>query len=120
MSVNMNKNISRASEHFFRRLLGAILPLLVWLLHFIFCYGLAAAQCTPAAMRDGGPDRTLLGIATVVALAVLAWLVWRARGVLASPGRAGLWQWASFLFAALSLVAVSWNSVPILLVPGCA
>ena len=113
----MNRN---ASEHFFRRLLRAILPLLVWLLHFIFCYGLAAAQCTPAGMRPGGPDRTAMGVATVVALAVLAWLAWRGRGVLARPGRAGLWEWAAFLFAALSLVAVSWSSVGILLVDGCA
>jgi len=116
----MNVHRANVNEHFFRRLLGAILPLLVWLLHFIFCYGLAAAQCTPAAMRQGGPDRTAMGIATVVALALLAWLVWRARGVLGRPGKAGLWEWARFLFAALSLVAVSWNGVGILLVPGCA
>ena len=118
--MNRNMNVNRANEHFFRRMLRAILPLLVWLLHFIFCYGLAAAQCTPAGMRPGGPDRTAMGIATVVALAVLAWLVWRGRGVLAQPSRAGLWQWTAFLFAALSLVAVSWNSVGILLVGGCA
>jgi hypothetical protein len=108
------------NEHFFRRLLGAILPLLVWLLHFAFCYGLAAAQCTPAIMREGGPDRLLLGIATVAALAICAWLTWRRRGVLQRPGSAGLLEWAGFLFAALSLVAVSCNSVPIMLVAGCA
>lgn len=107
-------------EHFFRRLLRAILPLLVWLLHFAFCYGLAAAQCTPAGLRPGGPDRTAMGIATVAALAVLAWLVWRGRAVPGRPGRAGLWEWASFLFAALALVAVAWSSVGILLVAGCA
>lgn len=108
-----------AGEHFFRRLLRGILPLLVWLLHFAFCYGLAAYQCTPAAMREGGPDRTLLGAATVAALVVCAWLTWRARGV---PMRrdAGLLEWATFLMAALSLVAVTWNAVPVLLVAGCA
>jgi hypothetical protein len=110
---------THASEHFFRRLLRGILPLLVWLLHFVFCYGLAAAQCTPAAMRSGGPDRTLLGTATVAALLACAWLAWRARGV---PARrdAGLLEWASFVFAVLSLVAVCWNAVPVLLVAGCA
>jgi hypothetical protein len=111
---------TRTNEHLFRRLLRAILPLLVWLLHFAFCYGLAAAQCTPAMMREGGPDRILLGLATVVALAICVWLTWRRRGVLRHPDSAGLLAWAGFLFAALSLVAVAWNSVPIMLVAGCA
>jgi len=111
---------TRTNEHLFQRLLRAILPLLVWLLHFAFCYGLAAAQCTPAIMREGGPDRILLGLATVAALAICAWLTWRRRGVLGRPGSAGLLEWASFLFAALALVAVSWNSVPVMLVTGCA
>lgn len=111
---------TRTNEHLFRRLLRAILPLLVWLLHFAFCYGLAAAQCTPAIMREGGPDRILLGLATVAALGACAWLTWRRRGVLGWPDSAGLLEWASFLFAGLALVAVSWNSVPIMLVAGCA
>jgi hypothetical protein len=111
---------TRTNEHLFRRLLRAILPLLVWLLHFAFCYGLAAAQCTPAMMREAGPDRMLLGVATVAALGACAWLTWRGRAVLRRPGRAGLLEWACFLFAALALVAVSWNSVPVMLVTGCA
>jgi len=118
--VNALTNPNRASEHFFRRLLRAILPLLVWLLHFAFCYGLAAAQCSPGGLRAGGPDRMAMGAATVAALAILAWLVWRGRGVLGRPGEAGLWEWAAFLFAALSLVAVAWSSMGILLVAGCA
>jgi len=111
---------AQRNEHFFRRLLRAILPLLVWLLHFAFCYGLAAAQCTPAMMREGGPDRLLLGVATVAALAICAWLTWRGRAVLRRPNTAGLLEWAAFVFAALALVAVSWNSLPIMLVAGCA
>jgi hypothetical protein len=115
--VSVNRTVN---EHFFRRLLRAILPLLVWLLHFAFCYGLAAAQCSPGGLRPGGPDRTAMGVATVAALAVLVWLVWRGRGVPARPGRAGLWEWAAFSFAALSLVAVSWSGMGVLLVAGCA
>jgi hypothetical protein len=111
---------ANASEHFFRRLLRGILPLLVWLLHFSFCYGLAAAQCSPGGMRAGGPDRLLLAIATAVALVLCAWLAWRRRAVLRHPAAAGLLAWAGFLLAFLALVAVAWTSLPIFLVAGCA
>jgi hypothetical protein len=38
-------------ERFFPRVLRATLPLIVWILHFAFVYGTAAAQCSPG---DGG------------------------------------------------------------------
>jgi hypothetical protein len=107
------------NENFGKRLLHGTLPLLVWALHFAFCYGLAAAQCSPAGMRPGGPDRLLLGGATVLALGACAWLLWRARGVPRRPD-AGLLDWAAFLSAGLALVAVAWSGLPILLVAGCA
>ncbi|QJD99566.1 hypothetical protein HH212_05630 [Massilia forsythiae] len=112
-------NVARTDEHFFSRLLRGILPLLVWIAHFAFCYGLAAAQCTPAAARAGGPDRLTLGLATLAALAACAWLAWRARGVLRRED-GGLLDWAAFLGALLATVAVAWNGVPVLLVAGCA
>ncbi|RZA22521.1 MAG: hypothetical protein EOP92_46015 [Lysobacteraceae bacterium] len=107
-------------DHFFRQLARGTLPLLVWAAHFIFCYLLAAAQCTPAAMRAGGPDRLLLGIATVAALAVCAWLAWRERGILRGPKDAALLDWAAALGALLAFVAILWTGLPILLVAGCA
>lgn len=106
-------------EHFFRRFLRGTLPLLIWIAHFAFSYGLAAAQCTPAAMRSGGPDRLLLGAVTVLALGLCAVLAWRARGVLDRHG-AGLLEWAQLVTAVLALVAVAWNGVAVLLVQGCA
>jgi len=113
---------ARRDERFFARMLRAILPMLVWILHFAFCYGLAAAQCTPAGLRPGGPDIRLLGIATALALLVCAWLAWRGRGVLGRPGgrEHGLLDWIAFIGALLALVAVAWNGVPVLLVDGCA
>jgi hypothetical protein len=51
-------------EHFVRRVLHATLPLLIWIAHFGFSYGLAAAQCSPVGLRAGGPDRLLLGVVT--------------------------------------------------------
>lgn len=107
-------------DHFFRQLMRATLPLLVWGAHFGFCYLLAAAQCTPAAMRPDGPDRLLLGIATAAALAVCAWLAWRERGILHDAQGAALLDWAAALGAVLALVAILWTGLPILLVGGCA
>jgi hypothetical protein len=109
----------RTRESFWRRLLAGTLPLLVWSFHFAFTYGLAAAQCTPAVMRPGGPDRVVLGAVTLGAIGACAWLAWRARGV---PRRedAGLLDWARLVLAVLALVAVAWTGVPLLLVAGCA
>lgn len=107
-------------DRFFRQLARGTLPLVVWAAHFTFCYLLAAAQCTPAVMRPGGPDRVLLGVATVAALAVCLWLAWRERGILRDPQAAGLLDWAAALGAVLAVVGIVWTGLPILLVSGCA
>ncbi len=107
-------------DHFFRQLTRGTLPLLVWAAHFTFCYLLAAAQCTPAVMRAGGPDRLLLGLATVAALLICLWLAWRERGILREPQSAGLLDWAAALGALLALVGIVWTGLPLLLVSGCA
>ena len=112
-------NAAATGERFWRRLLAGILPLLVWIVQFAVGYGLAAAQCSPGGWRPGGPDPLLPGAVTVVALAVCAWLAWRARDV---PRRrdAGLLDWARLVLAVLACVAVAWTGVPLLLVTGCA
>ena len=109
-------------DHFWRRLTRGTLPLLIWAAHFTFCYLVAAAQCSPAVMRAGGPDRMLLGGVTVVALLVCGWLVWRERGILreGAAANAGLLDWAAALGAAMAFVAIVWTGLPILLVEGCA
>ncbi len=107
-------------DRFFRQLMRGTLPLLVWAAHFMLCYLLAAAQCTPAAMRAGGPDRVLLGVATVAALAVCAWLAWRERGILRDAQGAGLLDWAAALGALLGFVGIMWTGLPLLLVQGCS
>ena len=106
-------------DHFFRRCLCATLPLLVWIVHFAFVYLTAAAQCSPGGLRAGGPDRALLGGATLLAILVCAWLAWRARMVPRSP-QAGLLDWTRLVLAVLALVAVTWTGVPLLLTQGCA
>ncbi len=111
-------------EGFWRRVLWATLPLLVWIVDFAFSYGLAAAQCSPVGMRPGGPDRMLLGAVTVAALAVCALLAWRACRVLRRDHRqgraAGLAGRAALFLAVLAFIAIAWGGIPLLLVAGCA
>ncbi|SFD16741.1 hypothetical protein [Massilia yuzhufengensis] len=107
-------------DHFWRQLTRGTLPFLVWAAHFIFCYLLAAAQCTPAAMRAGGPDRLLLGGVTALALAVCLWLAWRERGIVRNANEAGLLDGAAALAALMATIAVVWTGLPLLLVDGCA
>ena len=106
-------------EGFWRRVLHATLPLLVWIACFAFDYGLAAAQCTPAALRPGGPDRVLPGAVTAAALAVCALLAWRRRGALLDR-KAGLAERVGAVLAVLALVAIGWAGLPLFLVSGCA
>ena len=107
-------------DHFLKQLLRGTLPLLVWAAHFAFCYVVAAAQCTPALIRTGGPNRTLLVIATAVAVAACLWLAWRERGFLHNRQDARLLDWAGALGAGLALVGILWTGLPLLLVEGCA
>ena len=106
-------------EGFWRRVLHATLPLLVWIASFAFSYGLAAAQCTPAALRPGGPNRLLLGAVTAAALAACALLAWRRRGALLDR-KAGLAERVGAVLAVLALVAIGWAGLPLMLVSGCA
>jgi hypothetical protein len=107
------------SEHFFTRVLRATLPLLIWIAHFAFSYGLAAAQCSPGGMRAGGPDRLLLGAVTAAALAACALLAWRRRGAWLTRGT-GLAERAGAMLAVLACVAIAWAGLPLLIVAGCA
>lgn len=106
-------------DHFFVRLARGSAAFVIWALHFALCYGLAAAQCTPGGMRAGGPDRVLLGVATVLALCACVWLGWRARDRLRERD-VGLSDWAAVAGAALGVVGIAWNGIPLLLVAGCA
>ncbi|MBQ5946327.1 hypothetical protein [Massilia sp. ST3] len=106
-------------DHFFVRLARATAPLVIWALHFALCYGLAAAQCTPGGMRAGGPDRVLLGVATVLALGACVWLGWRARGRLREPS-VGLSGYAAVASALLAVIGIAWSGMPLLMVAGCA
>lgn len=109
------------NENFWRRVLRVALPLLVWIAQFAFSYGLASAQCSPGGMRPGGPDRLLLGAASLAALGAGALLLWRAcRTWRRHGGAAGLADRAAFFVAVLALIAIAWTGMQLLLVAGCA
>ena len=57
---------------------------IIWALHFLFCYVLMAIYCEKAG-RDAafGDSRTVIIVATVLALAAVGWsthALWRVRG----------------------------------------
>jgi hypothetical protein len=108
-------------DHFWRRLWGGTLPLIIWGLHFTACYVLFAVQCSPAAATPGAPNRLLLGGMSLAALAACAMLAWRTRATLRTAGEdTGLYEWARAGSALLALAGIAWTSLPILLLDGCA
>jgi hypothetical protein len=109
------------NDHFFRRLWGGTLPLILWGLHWTVCYVLVAVQCSPAAYTPGAPNRLLLGAVSLAALAACGVLAWRARDTLRAAGDdTSLYEWAAAGGAVLALAGIAWTSLPILLLDGCA
>lgn len=101
---------------------------LVWGLHFGFLYGIGALACS-----DRGPDlgatRAVVILATVVALALLAWAcasAWRLRRALADEAVTPARRQRRFLAtttlatSALAGAAVVFDTLPVLLSASCA
>ncbi len=108
------------SDHFLRRASGASLPFLIWAAHFGFCYIVAAAQCTPGGWRPEGPNPYLLGAATVAALAACVWIGIAAHRRLKASSRKQFTDYVAGIGAVLSVIAIVWTGIPVLLVRGCA
>ncbi|KQQ36053.1 hypothetical protein ASF61_07555 [Duganella sp. Leaf126] len=107
----------RTRDRLLSRVLTVTLPLLVWGVHFFFCYAWAAVAC------ERGAGATLaLAAASVLAAAVSAVLLARALRRVCARGQGGaaLHDWAALAIAALALVAIAWSCVPLLMVDLCA
>lgn len=97
-------------------------PLLLWALHFAFCYGAVAVGCT--AILHGGAWltaeqlRLLMGGATVLALALGALLLWRAFAAGRQVG-GRLLPRVRLLGALMALVGMAWTGLPLALLPAC-
>lgn len=100
-----------APEHFFRYMLQPSLPLLVWGLHFFFCYFLAAEQGRfgQAALQ------AMLVLASLLALAILFLLCWRSLRRLHAGDKVSLLHWANAACAVLATAGVLLSCLPMLL-----
>lgn len=84
---------------------------IVWSLHFAAIYGITALACArgmPGLIAPG------VAVATLVAIALLIPVL-----VTGFRRRAEFEPWMSATVGALALVAVVWESIPVLLVPAC-
>ena len=101
---------------------AGIAPLLLWALHFAFCYVGVAIGCT-AILRHGASGgttglRMVLAIGTVAAAAGVGWMLWRGcRAIRAGDG--DLMPRVRLLGALLALIAIVWTGVPLAMLPVC-
>ncbi len=105
----------------------------VWGLHFLISYFYAAYQCAPNAeiFKPIGDTRIVVGIVTGVALVLIgltfrrAWREWSRKGGSmrhdrdTQEDREHFLEFSTLLLAALSFVAVAFETMPILLMTDC-
>jgi hypothetical protein len=93
---------------FIRMSCGAI----VWAAHFMAIYGITALACA-----RGSPSLVpwAVAIATIVAVGLLFFLIWVSFKDIGAFG-----NWVSVAVAGVALLAIVWETVPVLLLPACA
>lgn len=101
----------RAQDHLLRHMLQASLPLLVWGVHFFFCYIVAAEQ---ARFTSTSLPWTV-GVASLLALALQSVLGWRTLRRLHAEGDISMQHWASAACAVLGWVGVALTCLPMVL-----
>lgn len=108
------------------RLLLSLAGLVVWAAHFTAIYAVTAVACERGLVGHtllGLPFvAALVGVATVVALALLGLLVrWGAQVPLTEGGEAEprFSRWFAASSGVLAALAVSFQAMPVLLLPGC-
>jgi hypothetical protein len=87
-------------------------PVLVWGVHFAVVYGSTALACARSFPRA---VPWTIGLATLAAGAFMIVTIAREW-----PRRADFEAWLALALAAMALVAVVWEALPVLLVPACA
>lgn len=100
-----------AQDHLLRRMLQPSLPLLIWGIHFFFCYIVAAEQ----ARFDRVTLISTLIIASLLALGLLTVLCWRALRRLHAGGSISLLHWATAACAMLAAMGVLLACLPLVL-----
>ena len=101
--------------------------LLIWAVHFLAIYGITALACAREGAAGGfGVDAVpwLVGAATLVAAAVLLLMIGLAvrdwRRAASSPQPLPFMHWLTATVSGLALLAVLWETLPVLLVPTCS
>ena len=85
------------------------LGVILWGLHFTVIYGFTALAC---ARGFGASALWVVGAATVVAAAA-------ALALIVTHRSSEFTRWMTAAVAALALVAIVWEGLPVLLVPAC-
>jgi len=98
-------------ERFWQRMLQATLPLVIWGVHFFFCYIVTAEQ---ARFNKSTLLFTLAG-ASLLALLLLAMLCWRTLRRTCRNTKISLLDWASASMALLAGLGVMLTCLPMLL-----
>jgi hypothetical protein len=83
----------------------------LWALHFAAIYGLSALACA-----RGRPELVLPSVVIATTLAAAATIAVLGVGL---RGRARFESWLASGIAALALVAIVWEALPVLIVPIC-
>jgi hypothetical protein len=105
--------------------------LLAWAVHFAFVYGFTAVACakriTAANVLGIGVIPFVIGAATLLAWAAAGAVLWGAlsRTVPSRSPRYGevtehFLHYTAAVIAVLSLVAIAWNALPVLVVVPCS
>ena len=104
----------------------------VWALHFLICYVLAAVWCAQRGGTGFGFVQGGIAAATLLALAMIvlsAWLAWRQWGFGSQDpphddptahDRTLFQGFATLLLSGLSFLAVLYVALPLLFIDGCA
>lgn len=107
-------------------LLSLVIPPLIWMLHFLTCYGLVSLVCIlgwKSVVVDAG-----IGVATVLALLLLAFSAlvnyrkWASLADAEPPDAdiKAFFALNTMMLSALSGIALVWVAFPVTMLPTCA
>lgn len=100
---------------------------LAWAIHFLAIYGFTALACArdiAAGAFGVGIVAWFVGAATVLAVVVLGFTIWFAarEGSHGAPlpDPSGFVHWLTLAMAALAMLAVVWEALPLMFLKHCA
>ncbi|MBV7486861.1 hypothetical protein [Bordetella sp. BOR01] len=96
---------------------------LVWAVHFVFIYAANGVFCARPALYGLWVDAALsvwaMGAAAVLAIAAIALIYWRQQARWPQTDEPGFFRWVAGALSLLAVIAIIWQTLPVLLVPAC-